>query len=114
MSAKPTLPPAAGGAAAAAPERRLAIATAAHLRCFPPPAPANEKSSREKNLSLSASARAGANGDLCMNHILAPLIDSFVPVRLLSMLFVSVATSERSGPYRPLKFLEDWSNYGRP
>ncbi|KAI3496416.1 hypothetical protein L1887_38777 [Cichorium endivia] len=65
---------------------------------------------KKKTLYLSASARADANGDLCMNHILAPLIDSFVYVRLLSMLFISVATSEESGSDKPLKVLEDWSN----
>lgn len=64
------------------------------------------ESSSKNILSLRASARAGANGDLCMNHILAPLMDSFVPVRLLRTPLSSAATSEGSGPERPLK--EGW------
>lgn len=71
-------------------------------------------SSNAKTLSLRASARAGANGDLCMNQSFAPLMDSFVPFRLLRTLLSSIATSDGSGPKTPLKDLDDGSYSGRP
>uniref|UniRef100_A0A0A9H2I7 Uncharacterized protein n=1 Tax=Arundo donax TaxID=35708 RepID=A0A0A9H2I7_ARUDO len=61
------------------------------------------ESSKANTLSLRASVRAGANGALCINHVLAPLIDSLVPLRLPSTSCSSAATSVGSGPERPLK-----------
>ena len=55
-----------------------------------------------------------AKGDLCINQILAPLMESLVPVRLFRTLLSSTATSDGSGPDRPLKDLDEGSKSGRP